>query len=262
MPRPVVLIHGMWCTGANFARIVETLKARGHDCHTPNLPAHELGAEHPEVGNKSLGEYLSSVESYVRAQNFTQPPVLVGHSMGGLLAQQLAARSNPFALVLLTPASPKGIFTLRVSVLIAFLFHFLRWGFWRKPHKPSPGRCAASVYNCTPAQQHARTYATLVGESGWMATELTLAAFGIGEVAAVNASAIKCPVYVVSAGHDKLTPPGVVRQCAALYPQAALRHYPGRGHWVLDDADTDEMTADIANWIQGHEQRAAALARA
>ena len=73
--------------------------------------------------------------------------------------------------------------------------------------------------------------------------------------------AIKCPVYVVSCGQDRLTPAAAVRKVAALYPQASLRHYPGRGHWVLDDVDTDEMATEIANWLQGHEQRVAARGR-
>jgi len=41
----------------------------------------------------------------------------------------------------------------------------------------------------------------------------------------------------------------VVRKVAARYPQA----YPDRGHWVLDDPDTDETNLEIANWISGQE---------
>ena len=67
--------------------------------------------------------------------------------------------------------------------------------------------------------------------------------------------------YVVSAGQDRLVPASAVRRVAALYPQASLRHYPDRGHWVLDDVDTDEMATEIANWLQGHEQRVAARGR-
>jgi hypothetical protein len=52
-----------------------------------------------------------------------------------------------------------------------------------------------------------------------------------------------------------------VRKLAKLYPQASMRHYLDRGHWVLDDIETDEMAAEIANWLQGHEQRAAARGR-
>lgn len=261
MARPVVLIHGMWCTGANFERILQPLKARGHSCHAPNLPAHEIGVEHPEIGNKSLTEYLSFIEDYVRAQKFPEPPILIGHSMGGLLAQQLAARIKPLALVLLTPAPPAGILALTVSNTIAFLRVLLTWGWWRKPQKPSFARAKISVFNGVTEDQHAALYAGLVPESGRAVFEIGFWLLDRSRASAVDAAAVNCPVYVVSAGQDRLTPASVVRKVAALYPQAALRHYPERGHWVLDDNDTDEMSTDIADWIQGQEQRAASHIR-
>lgn len=261
MARPIVLIHGMWCTGANFARLVEVFTARGHACHTPTLPAHEIGVSHPEVGSKSLAEYLAFLEEYVRRQNFAEAPIVLGHSMGGLLAQQLAARLQPFALVLLTPASPAGIFGVRLSNFIAFFRSLLRWGWWRRPQKPSYGRAVASAFNGVPPEKHKTLYAGLVEESGRVVFELAFWMFDRARVARLDASAVRCPVYVVSAGHDRLTPAAVVRRVAALYPQASLRTWPDRGHWVLDDTDTDEMAGEIANWIRGHEQRAAARGR-
>ena len=261
MARPVVLIHGMWCTGANWTRIADGLRPRGHACHAPTLPAHEAGAVHPEVGNKSVAEYLSFLEDYVRAQNFPEAPILVGHSMGGLLAQQLAARIDPFALVLLTPAAPAGIVGIRWSNFVSFLDVFVRWGWWRKPHKPGFARAAARAFNGVPPERHKALYAGLVGESGRAVFEIGMWPLDARRAAGLDAAKVRCPVYIVSCGEDRLTPASVVRKAAALYPQAALRHYPDRGHWVLDDAETDEMTAEIANWLQGKEQRAAARGR-
>lgn len=258
MAHPVVLIHGMWCTGANFARLRDALRARGHDCHAPNLPHHAIGQDDPAVGPQSLRDYLAFLEDYVRAQNFSRPPVVIGHSMGGLLAQQLAARINPLALVLLTPASPAGIFGIRWANLVSFFHVFLRWGWWRKPQKPSFRNAAARAFNGVPAERHRELYDGLVPESGRAVFEIGFWPLDRQRAAAVDARAVRCPVYVVSAGQDRLTPASVVRKVAARYPQAALRHYPDRGHWVLDDLDTDEMNIEIANWIQGQEQRALA----
>lgn len=261
MARPIVLIHGMWCTGANFDRMAAILKARGHDCHAPTLPAHEIGRPNPEVGNQGVQAYLSFVEDYVRSRSFTQPPILLGHSMGGLLAQQLATRINPFALVLLTPAAPAGINALSPAGIAAFSRPLSRWGWWRKPQKPTFGRAVASVFNGVPPEKHRTLYAGLVEESGRAVFEIGFWFLDRSRASRVDAGRVRCPVYLVSAGNDRLTPAFAVRKVAALYPQAALRHYPSRGHWVLDDEDTDEMTADAANWLRGQEQRAAAASR-
>lgn len=261
MARPIVLIHGMWCTGANFARMIEGLEPRGHACHAPTLPAHEVGVRHPEVGNKSLREYLSFLEDDVRRQKFAEAPILVGHSMGGLLAQQLAARIQPFALVLLTPAAPAGIFGLRGSNLASFTPVVARPGWWSRPQKLSRGGFASRAYNGVPEEKHAALHDGMVEESGRATFEIGFWFLDGARAAAVDTSAVRCPVYVVSCGDDRLTPAAVVRKVAALYPHASLRHYPDRGHWVLDDTETDEMTAEIANWLQGHEQRSAARGR-
>ena len=261
MARPIVLVHGMWCTSANYARVIEGLKPRGHACFAPTLPAHEVGVAHPEVGNQSLRDYLSFLEEFVRRQNFAEAPILIGHSMGGLLAQQLAARIQPFALVLLAPAAPAGIFGLRGSNIVSFLPVVLRWGWWRRPQKLGFGGYVSRAYNGVPPERHRKLYEGMVEESGRAVFEIGLWFFDRSRASRVDAAQIRCPVYVVSCGEDRLTPAGAVRKVGALYPQASLRHYPDRGHWVLDDTDTDEMTAEIANWLQGHEQRSAARGR-
>ncbi|HUR41902.1 MAG TPA: alpha/beta hydrolase [Verrucomicrobiae bacterium] len=256
MARPIVFIHGMWCTGANFSRLVEILKARGHACYAPSLPAHEVGVEHPEVGTQSVADYLAFLEDYVRRQGFAEPPILIGHSMGGLLAQQLAARINPFALVLLTTAAPSGTFGLRLSNVWSFTPVALRWGWWRRPQKLSYRGYVNRAYNGVPVEKHRKLYEGMVEESGRVVLEIAFWFLAGGKATRVDASAIRCPVYIVSSGEDRLTPASVIRRLAAKhYPHASLRHWPHRGHWVLDDADTDEMTAEIANWLQGHEAR-------
>jgi pimeloyl-ACP methyl ester carboxylesterase len=258
MARPIVMIHGMWCTARNYGRLIELFKPRGHACHALTLPAHEIGKTHPEVGNKSLTEYLSFVEDYVRAQNFPEAPIVMGHSMGGLLAQMLAAKIKPFALVLLTPATPAGIFGLRVANILSFLRILLSWGWWQRPNMLSYRGYVTRAYNDVPPEKHRKLYEGMVQESGRVVFEMGMWFLDPRQAARVDTAAIQCPVYVVSSGHDRLTPASVVRKLAGVYPQASLRHYPDRGHWVLDDTDTDEMATEIANWLQGHEAKAAA----
>lgn len=250
MAHPVVLIHGMWCTGANFARLHETLQGRGHACHAPDLPHHVRGVDDPAVGNLSVRDYLEFLEAYIEAQRFSEPPILIGHSMGGLLAQQLAARIRPTALVLLTPASPAGIIGTRWANFVSFLYVLFRWAWWRKPQKLTFRNAVKNAFNGVPAEKHRALYDGLVAESGRAVFEIGFWLLDRRRASAVDTSAVRCPVYVVSAGQDRLTPAAVVRKVAARYPQAALRHYPDRGHWVLDDPETDETNRDIANWIE------------
>jgi pimeloyl-ACP methyl ester carboxylesterase len=70
------------------------------------------------LGTTSLLDYARDLEEYIH--NLDQKPFLMGHSMGGLLAQILGARGLAKGLVLLTPASPSGINALKYSVIKSF----------------------------------------------------------------------------------------------------------------------------------------------
>lgn len=256
MTTPVVLIHGMWCTGANWARVREILEPRGYRCFAPSLPAHDAVPDQPlTVARQSLADYLTFLEREIAAQSFDRPPVLIGHSMGGLLAQQLAARIRPAALVLLTPAPFAGINGIRGSNLVTFAPWMFGGLFWRNAHKPSFENASRSAFNRVPQDRHRRLYEGLVHESGRAATEIAMWWLDFKRAAALDASQVTCPVYIVSCGEDRLTPAGVVRRVAAAYPQASLRHYPSRGHWVIDDDETEEMMHAICGWLRPIEQR-------
>ena len=256
MGYPVLMIHGMWCTGANWSRIKELMAPRGYDCHAPTLPAHEPGPNQAhDVASKSLTDYLVFLEDYIQKQNFSRPPILIGHSMGGWLVQALAARSKPLAAVLLTPAAPAGIISLRWSNLTVFTPHFLRWAFWRKPYLLSRSMAERYAYNgLAPADQE-RLYKGLVHESGRTPFELGMWWADSRHAARIDTSQVKCPLYVVSCGTDGLVPAAVVKKVAALYLQVSQRIYPVRSHWVIDDEETEEMVNEICGWLRPYEQR-------
>ncbi len=253
---PALLIHGMWCTGADFERIRLTLEARGFDCLVPTLPAHQPTPDQPlQVGALSLQEYLGYLERTVAAQGWSTPPVIVGHSMGGLLAQQLATRIPCRALVLLTPALPWGMNILSWSNFKAFFAAFARWGFWRKPQKLSRRMASYAAFNGLPEDRHEAMYQRMVHESGRAAFELAFWWADWRRASRADADLVRCPVYIVSAGADRLTPSRHVRKLTRRYPSARLRHYPDRGHWVIDDEHTDEMMNGICSWLRPLEER-------
>lgn len=249
MGQPLVLIHGMWCNTRHLARLDELFSARTYDCHRPSLPHHEPAAGQADaVAALSLKEYVHHLKNHIAALNLSRPPVLVGHSMGGLVAQQLAAEIPTAALVLLTPAPPAGINAVVPRVIRWSLL--LRWGFWKRPLHLSPERARRYAVNGLHSSHQEKLISSLVYESGRVLSEIAFWWADAARAARVDATAVKCPVYVVSAGQDWLTPSSVVKKVAARYAKSTHRHWPGRSHWVIDDLDTEDMVHEIDGWLR------------
>jgi pimeloyl-ACP methyl ester carboxylesterase len=256
MAYPVVLIHGMGCTGVHLKRVASLMTPRSYDCLAPSLPAHDASPDQPlRVGRQSLRDYLAFLEQMVASRKDRRPPIIIGHSMGGLLAQQLAARVQPLALVLLTPTAPYGISSLSLTNTVPFLHYMSKGAFWRNAYKPGFALAQRYAFRGLPADRHRSLYEGMFHESGRAIFEIALWPLDFSRAAAVDAQRVRCPVYIVSCGEDWLTPASVVRKLARLYPQATQRHYPARGHWVIDDEDTDEMVHSICGWLRPIEQK-------
>ena len=105
----VVLIHGAWSRG-ELAPAREAFEERGYTAHTPTLRHHELPLHEGamKIASLSLRDYTDDLVRFVNSLD--SPPLLVGHSMGGLLAQLVAARTRHAGLVAECPGSAAGIF--------------------------------------------------------------------------------------------------------------------------------------------------------
>ena len=90
----VVLIHGSWGRGEQLAAARGAFEERGYMAHTPTLRHHELPSDEGamKIASLSLRDYTEDLVAFVNSLD--SPPLLIGHSMGGLLAQLVAARSR------------------------------------------------------------------------------------------------------------------------------------------------------------------------
>ena len=88
MTETVLMIHGMWGSGAYWENWANYFEDRGFHCLRANLRHHggdPAAPPHPELGTTSLLDYAQDLEEEIR--RLASPPIIIGHSMGGLLAQ-------------------------------------------------------------------------------------------------------------------------------------------------------------------------------
>jgi non-heme chloroperoxidase len=245
------LIHGMWGHGGLWDNWRAFFEAEGYRCLTPTLRHHDIApgdAPDPALGTTGLLDYVSDLEGEIR--ELEEPPVLIGHSLGGLLAQILSARGLGRKTVLLTPAASYGIVALRWSVLRAFASCLTRWAFWRKPHLATFNEVAYSTLNLMSREEQWAVYRTFVPESGRAIFESGLSLLDRRRAAAVDERGVRTPMLVVAGSRDRIVPPAVVTKVAEKYRAVAdLKVFDDQAHWVLGQPGWESVAAYVKDWI-------------
>jgi len=162
----VVMVHCMWGGSWIWDRYAPLFEQRGWRCLRPVLRHHDVdpaAPPDPRLGSVSLLDYAADLEAYVRGLG--EPPVLLGHSMGGLLSMMLAARGLGRAAALLTPGSPAGVNALTGSVVRSFLGVLLRPAFWKTPMRLSFKAAAYAMLGTLPPEERRATYDRLTPAS-------------------------------------------------------------------------------------------------
>lgn len=245
-----VFIHGMWGTPEVWRNWRAFAEARGWQTMAPALRHHDSPPLAPPaaLATTSLLDYVTDLETSLRA--LPVKPVVVGHSMGGLIALLLCARGLARAGVLLTPAPPASVVALRPSNLLAFLRIQTTWGWWRKSHRATLSEALSHTFNTTDPRIATELHATFVHDSGRALFEIALPWLDSGKAAHVDPQDVAVPLLFVAAERDKLTPPGVVRRAAARFPgRSTYRAYAGQGHWVPGQPGWEQIATDTFAWL-------------
>jgi len=245
------MIHGMWCGPWVWKKYRTYFEALGYLCHTPSLPHHDAPPHDPPpgLGQTGLLDYVQYLEKYI-ADLGLRRPIVIGHSMGGLLAQIVASRDLARAAVLLTPAAPYGIFALYPSVLWSFRGMIWR-SLWHKPIRPSFNVATYAMLGCLSCRERRDVHRQLVHESGRAATEIGFW-FLFWRSRPSRVDRIACPVLTIAADYDRITPPRVVEAVSRKY--AAVSHHeslPDHAHWVIGESGWEDTAKYLASWLRG-----------
>jgi pimeloyl-ACP methyl ester carboxylesterase len=245
----VVLIHGAWSRGEQLAPARAAFEERGYTAHTPTLRHHELSHEGAmKIASLSLRDYTDDLVAFVNSLD--SPPLLVGHSTGGLLAQLVAARTRHAGLVAACPGSAAGIYGTTPTNLRMSLPYFLRPRPWAKPvYPPTLEQFRRWIANTQTEDTAREIYDGLVCESGRAMCEMAVAVAKLSKATVVDFAAVTTPVLVMGGECDRIVPAGVVRQTAARYQHGTYLEIPRSDHMVFSGAALPVTMGHIDDWI-------------
>lgn len=248
--RHAVLIHGAWSRGAQWDPARRAFECRGFTVHTPTLRHHELPLDEgaPRIADLSLRAYADDLVAYVAGLD--TPPLLVGHSLGGLLAQLVAARTQHAGLAVACP-SPVGAAGINRATLRISFEHL------RRPrsganavYPPSWKVVRSAVASRLPEELARAVYEDLVCESRRaLFYEVAHPRLDQTKAATVDFDAVTAPVLAIGGEHDGIVPARSVRNLASRYRHAAFAEIPGADHMVFSGEALPATMARIDGWL-------------
>ena len=259
-PKAIVLIHGLWLTPRSWEHFVRFYQTHGYDVLTPAWPGmagevEEVRRDPYALAGIGIKEIINHYDRFVRT--LREPPILIGHSFGGLVVQMLLDRGLGAVGVAIDSAPPRGVLRLPWSAIrasvpvlfnpanvqrtVALTSTQFRYGFantmsekeartaYERYAVPGPGR---------PVFQTA--FANLIP---W------------AQATKVNyTNADRAPLLLIAGSEDHQVPAAVVRDNYNKYARSnALTDYKeftGRSHLLIAQEGWQEVAAYALSWAK------------
>ncbi len=251
MSKTIVFIHGMFLNPKSWRHWQDFFGARGYDTIAPAWPLHDgepadLRAHPPAgIGTLSLAEVVASME---RAASAVEDPILIGHSVGGLIVQILASRGFGSVGVPICPVAPNRMLSLD-------------WGFFRnsaaitnplKGDDPFPMDADGFHKNFANTMSPEASNAAFL-EYGLPESRNVLRD-AMGDLGKIDVDRPHIPFLFIGAEKDEIIPSHLCERNAKAYTDPTSRsdfmEFSDRGHFICGEPRWEEVATHVANWLE------------
>lgn len=243
---PVLFVHGAFAGAWMWREVFMPFFARrGRACAAVSLRGH--GASEGRAGLRAarLSDYRDDLQRAFAA--LPEPPVVVAHSLGGLLAQQLIGREEMRALALLASLPPEGLWleSPRLAITDPHIWIEAVAGSAAGDRRPIGMAAHEVLFSEGLPREHVARYAALMTpESPRALTDAHVP----GPI--VSALLAGVPTLVLGGTRDRLVTRGSTLR-TALYHAAEHRTIEGGGHFLQLDPNAAEVARGVLDWIAG-----------
>ena len=261
---PVVFVHGLWLHGESWNKWTELFRANGYDAVAATWPGDSETTDATRKNAAAVAGYgVSEIADHIAGQltAFKRKPVLIGHSFGGLLVQNLLGRDLAAAAIAIDPAPIKGVIELPISALKSGL-----------PVLGNPFNLTRSVSlteqqfrfaftNAVAEEEAQELYARYAMPApGRPLFQAATATFNPRSATKVNvANANRGPLLLISGAKDNTVPPVLVRSTLKAYRNSPavteLKEFAGRGHSLTIDSGWRELAEYSLSWLKQKQLR-------
>jgi len=240
---PILFVHGMshaaWCWAEHF---LPYFARHGYVSHALSLRGHGGSDGRERLRWTSLDEYVSDVAQV--AGQMERPPVLVGHSMGGMIVQKYLESHVAPAAVLLASAPPQGVIqaTLRVARRHPLVFMKANLTMSMFPMVSVPQLAQEALFSADMPKDKVMSYSSRLQDESYRAY---LDMMGLS---LPRPEQVRTPILVMGAADDHLISPSEVEATARAYHTQA-ETFPDMAHDMMLEAGWQKVADRILAWL-------------
>lgn len=238
---PLLLLHGVGNGSWVWERDQQRMTESGFESWALDLPGH--GAD--TGSNPSLQELCDAVTEAV--DEMDTPPCIVGHSMGGLVAQMVAEKKTLHSLVLICAVPPGNIRVLpERQLLTPALTRLIPTLLGR--HLDFTGKAYREIgFNCVPKEDHERWESLLTPWPNRLAREMVLSP--------PKLQPAECPVLVTCGLQDRLISSRVARLVGDFHQNAITWRFDDVGHFPQLEPGGLRLMDAVLEWVKSPQRR-------
>jgi pimeloyl-ACP methyl ester carboxylesterase len=257
-PDTIVLVHGLWMTPRSWEEWVPYYESKGYRVLTPAYPGFEVEVEalreDPSViSSLTVPETVAHLAGIVT--ELDRPPVVIGHSFGGVLTQLLLDRGCAAAGVVINSAPTEGV-RVNPPSQIKSLFPILKNPANR--HKPvgfTHDEFRYAFTNTLDEEESRRVYDRyhIPAPGNWVWAYGLIANFKPGhqETWVNYKNPTRAPLLFITGGNDHIMPPSVQRSNARHYSSDTITEvldFPERSHFTCGEDGWEEVADQALEW--------------
>ena len=259
MARPAVFIHGLWLHATSWRPWLDLFAQHGYEPVAPGWPhepptVEEARAQPDAVAGLGIEDVADHYAGIIA--DLPEPPVIIGHSFGGLLAQKLLGRNLGAAAVAIDPAQIRGVLVLPPAQLRASGVVLSNPANAKRAVSLTAKQFRYGFGNALSADEsdvlHERW---TIPSPGKPLFEAATANFASHSPAAVDTrNARRGPLLLISGGKDHTVPDSVTRSTFKQYRHSTavteLQQFPDRGHSLVIDNGWREIADATLAWLE------------
>lgn len=243
---PIVFAHGAFMGAWSWqAHFLDYFARHGFHAVAPSFRGHGGSEGFERLDSAGINDYVNDLSTVIDGLD-GPPPILVGHSMGALVAQRYMERAPIAAAVLMAPVPPHGLMPSTLRMLVSDPMLYLQFGMMQffGPDSMDTEVAQRAVFSKSAAEQDLSGYAERVQRESQRALwDMNVHARGRPWLCRAD-----CPMHVIAGGEDALFGESETRAVAHVW-DASWETVPGLAHALMIEPGWQRAADAVIGWL-------------